>query len=793
MPDSTFEAAFSELAHANLRDKAPGLMEYLVGFQLLDKNDEDTHAVGVFGFKVGGQWFYAPMFFMNGALKGTDILYVRDQDLFVPLQDNWVNYLLSRRPRGLGATEEHTEPELNLQSPDFRVFSESPQNTKWSSVRRGITVEKIASWARPFLYVYKEIIENGFAKYASVKLDLAEAIKKQPALAGSLAKTMAGNIKFAEAIMQFYDAGDLLPHPARVKAAAARARSAGRGRTLTTSGGVLSRLTKKAEDTEDVTEEFGDQMDTAMDVEVYSTDAPAAALAAGESGVFTDDEAERIMRGDVVVKDHREDTSKVYPAELNLSLSNPTETGTYDVLMKDGTFEKCLVSYEPVTIGEGRSAGVCTLVTTDGKVCNIDNRDVFVRSQEQGGNGALRSDNFYDRASSLSSMKAGYAYVAISKTGRTTVPFKYLQSSSANGATSYYVKPLIVVSSTTNRNFYETDAEHTIELSHATSRPESVDWSMCAVTAGGNSDKPVTQEEIEGSKVLLETDKIVSRFSMTGDTTVAPDGCKVYEIGKAYGEDALPVPEPGSLVDVERILVKKAEQVGIFAEGPDYVIRSDSGQQRMRKRAALAHLIKGWGMCEDDARFIVKEAKDRTLTQYYVKRAQGLIDSAPSAPAMPGYESTYDSTVNVPVVEPQSDLETVQGMQPSPGNEDVYDPMADQEVQQAIAAAQAGQKDVFDTSVISGLVNAVNINAIINDFLPDMIKGLDRIGRVLFMFYWHNDQFRERYGKQDLVDLEDSLRNVFSSVGDLVLFLKQKTIEDNPEQAELDIDLSEIA
>ena len=58
MPDAAFESAFSELAHASLREKAPGLMEYLVGFQILDKNDEDTHAVAVFGFKVGN--LFAP-------------------------------------------------------------------------------------------------------------------------------------------------------------------------------------------------------------------------------------------------------------------------------------------------------------------------------------------------------------------------------------------------------------------------------------------------------------------------------------------------------------------------------------------------------------------------------------------------------------------------------------------------------------------------------------------------------------------------------------------------------------
>ena len=56
MPDAEFEKTFSDLAFARLRDKAPGLLDHLVGFQLLDKSEDNTHAVGVWGFKVGDEW-----------------------------------------------------------------------------------------------------------------------------------------------------------------------------------------------------------------------------------------------------------------------------------------------------------------------------------------------------------------------------------------------------------------------------------------------------------------------------------------------------------------------------------------------------------------------------------------------------------------------------------------------------------------------------------------------------------------------------------------------------------------
>jgi hypothetical protein len=48
---------------------------------------------------------------------------------------------------------------------------------------------------------------------------------------------------------------------------------------------------------------------------------------------------------------------------------------------------------------------------------------------------------------------------------------------------------------------------------------------------------------------------------------------------------------------------------------------------------------------------------------------------------------------------------------------------------------------------------------------------------MLFLFYWHQEEFEDRYGKSDLPELEDSLRNSFEALGDLSLFLKEKTID----------------
>jgi hypothetical protein len=135
--DQPFEQAFSNLAHAYLRDKAPSLLDHELGFQLLDRNTDNTKAVGVFGFKVGSQMLFAPVFFLQGDLKGHELLYIKEQDIFVPMKENWLNYILNRKPNILGNSVTRSTAELGVRQPDLNRLSRSP----W----------KYASWAQPLL------------------------------------------------------------------------------------------------------------------------------------------------------------------------------------------------------------------------------------------------------------------------------------------------------------------------------------------------------------------------------------------------------------------------------------------------------------------------------------------------------------------------------------------------------------------------------------------------------------------------------------------------------------------
>ena len=86
---------------------------------------------------------------------------------------------------------------------------------------------------------------------------------------------------------------------------------------------------------------------------------------------------------------------------------------------------------------------------------------------------------------------------------------------------------------------------------------------------------------------------------------------------------------------------------------------------------------------------------------------------------------------------------------------------------------------MLDTSLLSNLLKGIRDDTLIDQYLPNLVKGLDSIGRLLFNFYWHYDTYEDRFDAGELPDLEDALRNSFENLGKLTLKLKQKAIEPN--------------
>lgn len=755
--DVAFEQAFSNLAHAYLRDSAPKLMDHEIGFQLLDRNRENTKAVGVFAFKVGSMWLYAPVFFLNGDLKGHELLYIKNQDMFVPLKENWVNYLINRKPSILGSGIDKNLTQFGQRQPDFTQLSRSP--AKFGSAQP--TLKEMMTAVMPTLA--KTATMNTAAAFEELghKLNLKNFLKQAGLeTISALVKTCQYAPHLAQVIDDFHGL-DIISEA--TKSAKARLAAAEK------KASVLSEApaTPKSEAT----------------LKVITYD--ATVQTAPPKG-HTEEDQEKLLRDGVLILDKRDrdNVSVPYQIQVEKKLFNPTDSGLYMVLVKPGDIEKCYIAVHPQ--GAAKRSDFVTVVRTEGKPEWINTRSdhVFCLSRVEGD----EFDSWFKGLPDANSVSKSGRYMAISKTGDTTVPFRVIRE---YGETEF------------GGNAYEVHMEDHSKF------PPRGSIGACCYTDPLNYDK-----YRDGVRIHLNAKGGRSLRASMGDIFV-PTGYKLLKC--APGEDDVPNAEeggqdscgcgesdnpplmPGNLADAQLLLMQKLGSLTVYHTGTEVRVNNAA----MTPRDALVHLVKDHGLCEKNAREILSRAKDKRKFACHIKYADPygspmMINNAPTAPTDPG-PVMGGETIMGTSIPTQLGIDVgvpVAGMAASQTDRSIYNPntQLDQNaVQHVMQAAQTGQREVFDTAMIGTMLRAVRDDGLVDRYMGELTKGLDKLGRILFMFYWHGDRFAERYGKADMPELEDSLRNAFEMLGDVILFLKQKTIEPFPEESSGDVDLGPSA
>lgn len=795
MPDKEFEKTFADLAHARLRDRAPGLLDYLVGFQLLDKSDDDTHAVGVWGFKVGNEWMYAPTFFLNGQLKGDDLLYIKSQDAFVPLKENWINYLLNRRPHVLGEPEEKKQNELGIRQPDFDVMARPPyMGSKYASDggMRSLVDWMNSSVSKDFRGFMPVVVSSpGDEKYAKLNnaWSVPEFIKgagKSAAIA--LFAAMKKDAGFTDALLKFYDIKDL------VKSAEVAIRQ--------------SAIVKQAAD--------GDKMIEGSAPRVNVIFADRQDPLGLETANMSDTEKEKLQRDQYIVKDRRGSTElgTVYHREIAKTLQCPAMDGYCKVMTKLGVMKPHLVVLNPIgrTQRAGRTKGDSLVINLDAgnRMLMMSSKNIFTDSVAHD---KEAWDRKFENLPELSSGAPKDKLVFVNESCEAAMPFFVTRKMTNDlGQTTYYGEFDQYPSAretgrdeNTREMLYPPFHGRKFNVSDSGWRNRDYEYSDAPAICGDDDDLSFVMTGKDGKKI-----------TQIGNTYFVPNGFKVIKInpsdieryrlrrfeedinGKKYDEINIPKREPNpdelaspqTLADIEMQLFKSGmvTELQPVTDGIEYWIRTNGEMGRpMRKLAALHTLIVKHQLTEKDATMMLKGASKNGAPQYFVKQAQGQPYSAPAIPEpMMGSDPTIGG--GVPTQYPQTDLLTV-GSDTEPLGSNQMDMDATFRAQQA---AEQGQKEVMDTSVISGLIKTMDVDTVVDNYIGDLMLGLDRVGRIMFMFYWHWDKFKERYGQQDMPELEDNLKNVFDNLGDLTIFLKQKTIEPDVSGAEAESELEPI-
>ena len=98
----------------------------------------------------------------------------------------------------------------------------------------------------------------------------------------------------------------------------------------------------------------------------------------------------------------------------------------------------------------------------------------------------------------------------------------------------------------------------------------------------------------------------------------------------------------------------------------------------------------------------------------------------------------------------------------------------DAQVHDATNMAGAGQKEIFDAQAIASLAKYTDPTSKVTSYIPNFVTSLDKLGRILFMIYWDTAKFQEMYGRDELPELIELIKNVFKNMGDLIIFMKRK-------------------
>ena len=815
--ETEFEQAFSSLAYAYLRDKAPRLLDFMVGFQLVERNEDNTKAMGVFGFNVDKQWLYAPVFFLNGDLKGHELLYVKGNDSFVPMKENWVNYLMSRKPHVLGEGDARSLSDLGGVHPDIRSLSIPPsvgggkraadeewvkevlpmlaafKTKKASSLFRGVKDKDISQAA-----VVAEPSAAALAKEAQ-NLDLNKVMPTSLALM-KVAHSISENYPTIKQSMQKFYGVDCF----------SRWASQYKGQAEKSASNIIEKQASVKESpympgsllvpTDKPTGPVDHEKSGKLRMYVYEHVTVSAAPE------LTEDDREKLLEDTVLIKDHRkgEEVSRAYNEQVEAQLTNPSETALYRVLVKPGEFKKMLIAMHGAT-NRGREpmATVVRLEDNGGGEdkawLNTHPTNVFadqVSEREEWKEWFNGSD-----CCEAGDLKEGGEYLAISETGSASAPF-HIQSDYGEGR-------------------YRVDFRCHIDWNET--RPATMPRLENAYSSTG--DEPSTygamlyvdKEGKKGTKIKA----IAGELRVPGDfkfvklsSPQKPEPGEIMPCSSYGSRSDMPPINLGKIDDIQLLFHEKTSALKVYNNGTDVYMTTGEGTNRLSQKSAFLHLIGGFGLTEKVARDILDHSQQKTQVRYRISFAPGYSLEKAAAPNI----SMLANGPSVPLPEDFGDERTVENYGPntsvstqmggeqsirvddmSADNTDpaIYDNFQNYQaedlqssLQVAQRAGQEGQKEVFDTTMVAGMLKSVRQDSIIERYLGSLVEALDSLGRLLMNFYWHQEEFEDRYGKSDLPELEDSIRNAFESLGDITLFLKEKTIESPFDEGDVSLDES---
>jgi len=240
---------------------------------------------------------------------------------------------------------------------------------------------------------------------------------------------------------------------------------------------------------------------------------------------------------------------------------------------------------------------------------------------------------------------------------------------------------------------------------------------------------------------------------------------------------------PGNITTISEFLCNNGVKRASIAKSAGrnrYTVKCN-GQltPELNKFATAAVLAHGMGIDGNSALELVCEAEEKGNRSFLVKSARISLDRP-----IPERIQSMNSEFGVVQEEPESYTISTDSSGPKHVESKIGDQYEMDGMQVIIETgtpsdlyeASKGIKDdtLFDMGVVGSLVKTFDGADLVEQYIPDLRQGLDKLGRILFLIYWKPEDFVDAYGSDDVNDLENKLLSSFKQFGDVVLDLMQQ-------------------
>lgn len=840
-----YEDDFGALALQFVQDRAPAMMPYLIGFEIVDRNEDGSKAVGIFGYKVDQDFYYVPAFFLNNQVRGVDMILNKKTNQFIPLTEKWIDFVIDKHSVSMGGPaddrvrETMRNPDLSfVQRPQIGKMAEANDeapwtfNEAWAHIKEATAkLAETPEFKEAFAGICGKIEKVAEAKYIK---DFMEKVGGPESMLGFL--HAMHDIEFANAALSLYkdaeafwteNTKDAVIHVDRMrKIAAARPKV----RVVDSTDG----LSKVAQD------------------------APASDVGMEDKALSDEENARQIVEHEFTIEDLRpeEEVSKVTDEEALVNFESrfncPDGVGRYNFMMADGVARDGIL-LNTVISPECNADDTLVCFDDDGFVlAQVEPRALLVTDFDEESEKKDSVDDIeklYSKAMDISDIsvgdsKDGTPYLFIDSKGNAAGPFnvKYVMQDGDHVrlGTGYRGGDLTVKTRSDDglkttygfmdwnleSRFHDKDGRRTCDtISNECCPCPCESCSSCAfISIGSFSGLP----KKTNMGVIIPHDWKVLKIKPVPSSWVEwkkdeSDNDHALRIAKSEREHAEFVDKYtfGSASTIlEEMSSEGVERIKIASDGTDFYVQIAGAKRQhgpMNYKQASIDLVTRFGLrprrafstlakvaSEGSAKLLVgvpslmrkseKQAQD-ALVNVAMPAPQEQLPAIDPYTGIPVYSSPYiDVTqgqfTGVPGLPPEGGMTrgiNVGGeMERNMGGLEMPDehtdslqgvlPIDEEARRLAEEAAAAGQRHVFDQAAIGGLVKVYDVAHVVDSYIPEFMDTIDRLGRILFLFYWKHEDFNQRYGSDDVVQMEDRLRNVFKSLGELALQLKEKSV-----------------